>query len=80
MIRITKETKFSNDEILNLASEFFGKDGVGLEERDRNPCCIVFEGGGGHVSISTAKEGNKQTVDVESREWEYQARQFLEKL
>ena len=80
MIRITKETKLTAAEILERASSFFGKDGLGLEETDRNPCCVFFEGGGGHVSVTVVEEENKRSVEVETREWEYQVKQFMGKL
>jgi hypothetical protein len=77
---MSRETKLSAEEIISLASEYFGKGGVGLEEKDRNSCCISFEGGGGHVSVTIVEGANAQNVDVETREWEYQAKEFLGKL
>jgi len=78
MIRITKGTTHSADEVVRLASDFFGAEGLGLEEKARNSCCITFEGGGGYVSITIAEGEDKRDVDVESREWEYQVKRFLE--
>lgn len=80
MIRITKETKLTPAEILERASSFFGKGGLGLKETDRNPCCVFFEGGGGHVSVTVIEEDNNRSVEVETREWEYQVKQFMGKL
>jgi hypothetical protein len=77
MIRITRETTLSADDVLRRASDFFGTQGLGLEERERNSCCIAFEGGGGYVSINLVEAGGKRDVDVESREWEYQVKEFL---
>ena len=51
-----------------------------LEEKERNPCCISFEGAGGYVAVSVVDKDNHRTVDVESREFEYQAKRFLETL
>jgi hypothetical protein len=78
MIRITKETTHSADEVLRSASDFFGTQGLGLEEKERNSCCVSFEGGGGYVSVSLVEAGGKRDVDVESREWEYQVKKFME--
>jgi hypothetical protein len=78
MIRITKETTLSADDVLRRASDFFGTQGLGLEEKERNSCCIAFEGGGGYVSISLVEAGGKRDVDAESREWEYQVKEVLE--
>jgi hypothetical protein len=60
--------------------DLFGKEGLGLEEKEKNPCCITFEGGGGYVAIDIADEKKRTNVDVETREWEYQVKQFLGKL
>ena len=80
MIRISKETRLASPEILDQAAAFFGEQGLGLEEKERNPCCIAFEGGGGYVSVNIAEADDDRTVDVETREWEYQVKKFMEKL
>jgi len=80
MLRMSKKTKLSAEEIIRLASDSFGKEGVGLEETSRNDCCIRFEGGGGHVIVTVGKGDGKNSVDVETREWEYLAKEFLGKL
>jgi hypothetical protein len=80
MIKIAKQTGLAPEEVIDRASKFFGKDGEGLEEKERNPCCISFEGGGGYVSISINEEEKNRMVDVETREFEYQAKQFLVKV
>jgi hypothetical protein len=71
MIHITKDTTYSADEVFKRASDFFGSAGFGLKEKERNSCCLTFEGGGGYVSVTIAEAGGKRDVDVESREWEY---------
>lgn len=80
MLRISKETKLQPEQVLDRAVAFFGPDGEQLEEKGRDACCITFEGGGGYVMVSVAEEGDKPTVDVETREFEFQAKQFLEKV
>jgi hypothetical protein len=80
MIRISKITGLTPGEVIDRASRFFGSGGVGLRERDRTECCVVFEGGGGYVSISVIDEEGKRKVDVETREWDYHAREFLREL
>ncbi len=80
MLKISKETKLQPEQILDKAVAFFGPEGEQLEEKDRDACCVTFEGGGGYVRVSVAEEGALQTVDVETREFEYQARQFLKRL
>ena len=80
MIRIEKETRLATADVLSRASAFFGKPGLGLEEGAANPCCASFEGGGGYVLVSVMEEPKRRAVTVEAREWEHQARQFLEKV
>ncbi len=80
MIKIAKQTRLTPEQVIDRASKFFGKNGEGLEEKERNPCCISFEGGGGYVSISINEEEKNRMVDVETREFEYQAKQFLVKI
>jgi hypothetical protein len=79
MIRITKQTRSKTEDIIKQASTFFGKGGEALEENQRNPCCISFEGAGGYVTVSVIEEDKYRTIDVEAREFEYQAKRFLEK-
>ena len=80
MIRIAKQTRLTAEGIIERASKYFGKGGQELTETQRNLCCISFEGVGGYVTVSVTDEDKHRTVDVESREFEYQAKQFLEKL
>ena len=77
MLKIARQTGLVPEEVIDRASKFFGKGGEGLKEKERNSCCISFEGGGGYVSISIYDEEKHRTVEVESREFEYQAKRFL---
>jgi hypothetical protein len=77
VIRMAKQTRLKPDEIIVRAVEFFGEKGEQLKERERNPCCVYFEGVGGYVMISIAEENKKRTLDIETREFEYQVKRFL---
>ena len=77
MLRIAKQSRLNTDEIITKASRYFGKGGEGLDETERGFCCISFSGGGGHVTVTVVEEASKREVEVETREYEYQARQFL---
>jgi len=70
MLHISKQTRRKPEDIIDYATKFFGRAGEQLEEKERNPCCISFEGSGGYISISIAEEGKMRTVDVETREFE----------
>lgn len=80
MLRISKSTRCSPAEILSQAERFFGKGGEGLVQTGRNDCCISFEGTGGHVAVTLSEEGQERTVEIETREFEYQVRRFLERI
>lgn len=77
MLRIAKRSRLNTDKIIAKASRYFGKGGEGLDEAERGPCCISFSGGGGHVTVMVVEEADKREVEVETREYEYQAKQFL---
>jgi hypothetical protein len=77
MLRISKQSRLNPDEVLAKASRYFGKGGEGLDETESAPCCISFSGGGGYVTVAVCDKGNEREVDVETREFEYQVKQFL---
>jgi hypothetical protein len=78
MIRIAKTSRLTTDEIIRRASAFFGEGGEGLKQTSRQDCCVSFAGGGGHVAVFVVDDKTHRTVEVESREFEYQAKRFLE--
>ena len=80
MIRIAKHTSLKPAEIIDKASRYFGKAGEGLEEKERSMCCISFEGAGGYVAVSITDDDERRMVDVETREFDYQVKRFLEML
>jgi len=80
MARYSVETRDNPDQILRKAEAFFGDAGLGLEVVERGSCCVSFEGGGGHVSVTVVEEDRKTLVDLETREWDYQVRGFMKGL
>jgi hypothetical protein len=80
MLRISKHTQLKPADVIEKASRFFGDGGEGLDETQRTPCCISFEGAGGYLTVSMADEENRRSVDIETREFEYPAKKFLGKL
>ncbi|MFA5308815.1 MAG: hypothetical protein WC370_04925 [Dehalococcoidales bacterium] len=80
MLKISRESKIKPEEAIKRAVAFFGPEGYGLEVKDEGGCCVSFEGGGGGIDISAAASQKGSVVDIESREWDYQAQQFLDKL
>ncbi|NIO06267.1 MAG: hypothetical protein GTN74_17175 [Proteobacteria bacterium] len=81
MSRYGKETKLEPEEVLRRAEAFFGDDGLGLKIVEQSECCLSFEGSGGHVTISAARcDPEKTEVDLETREWDYQVKSFMQNL
>ena len=80
MIRIAKNTRLAREEIIHRAAEYFGENGVGLSETCRTRCTISFEGTGGYLSATIIEKEAERLVEVESREFEYFAERFLDKV
>jgi hypothetical protein len=80
MLKVGKESKLKPEEAINRAVAFFGPKGHGLEVNDEGNCCVAFTGGGGSVRVSASASKKGSSVDVESVEWDYQTREFLDKL
>lgn len=81
MTRYSKETRKPPERVLEQALAFFGPGGLGLKVEEQGDCCLRLTGGGGHVLVQIEKEERgRTTVLLETREWDYQVRQFLERL
>ena len=76
MLRIAKKTKLSSGEVVKRAVEFFGSR-YGLKIKEQTDTCAYFEGGGGGVDVTTCAEGKGISVEVVSREWDQQAKEFI---
>lgn len=78
MIVLEKKTKGKREELLKKAKLFFGPGGEGLTVSSEGDCCIIFQGAGGHVTVSlNEEEAGYIKVQIESKEWDYQAKKFL---
>ena len=80
MARYGKESKLSPDKVMEKALEFFGPGGLGLEVEEQGEGCVTFEGGGGHVFVQACEGGKGSEVELETREWDYQVREFMGKI
>lgn len=80
MIRLQKKTKMSPQETIDKAMAFFGPSGYGMDVSDQSKGSVRFEGAGGGVEIATYLEDKNTSVEVISREWEIQAREFMAKI
>lgn len=79
MLRIATETKLSPEEAIKQAIEFFSGN-YGLEVKDQEPTHVYLEGGGGGVEIATKTQDNKTSVEIVSREWDFQVKEFIRKI
>ncbi len=80
MLKIVTKTKLTPEEAVKRAVEFFGPGGYGLTVKEQNPDCAYFEGGGGGVDVTACAEGKGASVELESREWDYQVKEFIAKI
>lgn len=80
MLNIEATSKLSPEEAIKRAVKFFGPPGYGLKVKEEAPCCVEFEGGGGGVAVTASAQGKGSKVDIESREWDYQVKEFVKKI
>ena len=80
MLKIVTKTKLNPEEAIKRAVEFFGPGGYGLETKNQTPDCAYFEGGGGGVNVTACTDEKGTSVELESREWDYQVKEFIRKI
>ena len=80
MLRLETKTKLTPEEAIKQAVKFFGPDGFGLEIKDQSATCAYFEGGGGGIEVTACTDERETSVEMVSREWDYQVREFVNKI
>lgn len=80
MLRIVKKSKRNIQDLRDRAIKFFGPNGFGMSYKEPEPSTLSFEGGGGGVEVIIVPENGHNSVEVVTREWDYQAKQFLESI
>jgi hypothetical protein len=80
MARYSVETKLSSEQALERAEAFFGQGSLGLEMTERGDCCAHFVGGGGHVRVTAVAGDLWTTVELETREWDYDVKRFMREM
>ena len=80
MLKIATKTKLSPEEAVKRAVEFFGPGGYGLKVMEQSTNCAYFEGGGGGVEVTACTEEKGTSVELISREWDYQVKEFIRKI
>ena len=80
MLKLGTKTKLTPEETIKRAIAFFGTGGYGLKVIEETPTSVNFEGGGGGVAIVACAEEKGSSVDLISREWDYQVKEFVGKI
>ncbi len=72
------KTEKRPEEVVEQAKSYFGEGGLGLSITADDPCCVRLEGGGGHVSVTASQEEDGTEVGLETREWDYHVKRFMD--
>lgn len=80
MLKLNVRTKLKPEEVVKKALEFFGPGGYGLKVTEKSDTCAYFKGGGGGVQVTTCSDDKGTSVDLETREWEYQIKEFVRRV
>jgi hypothetical protein len=80
MLKLEKRTKKKPEEVAQKLKSFFGKGGLGLDLKADTPVCLTFEGGGGYVNATLCEEDAGTRLDLETKEWDYQVKEFASRL
>jgi hypothetical protein len=75
MIRLETTTRAHPATVLQLARRFFAGQ-YGLSETAADAGSVAFAGGGGEVTVVARPTPTGSVVEITSREWDVQARQF----
>ncbi len=80
MLRLNVRTKSKPEDVVKKAIEVFGPSGYGMEVTQQTDSCANFVGSGGDVNIVTCTDDKGTSVDLETHEWEYQVKEFADKI
>ena len=80
MLNLHATTKLPAEDVMKKAIGFFGPGGYNLEIKEQEDGYAYFQGGGGGVEVSIHTENSKTSVDMITREWEYQVKQFAREI
>jgi hypothetical protein len=80
MINLEVKSKLNPEEVVKRAVNFFGPKGYGLEVKEQSESCAYFEGGGGGIEVTACIKENETSVELQSREWDFQVKEFINKI
>jgi hypothetical protein len=78
MARYGKKTKLSSSEVIEKAVKYFSEE-RGLKIVEKSQEIVCFENSIGHVTITVCDNG-KTDVELETREYDYDVRDFMNRL
>jgi len=78
VFRIETRTKLTPREVVERAVAFFGSYGLAVTRRSDTE--VLLEGGGGSIDIFARPEGKETVIEILSREWDQQAREFAREI
>ena len=75
-----KESRLSADKVMQKALKFFSSKPLNLKLKDghESNTCATFEGGDSFVTITVNKKAKGSEVNLETKEWDYWVKKFLE--
>jgi hypothetical protein len=76
MLTLNVKTKLKPEEVTKKAVAYFGPGGYGLKVVEQSDAGVYLEGGGGAVEVTTCANEKETSVDMVTREWEYQVKEF----
>lgn len=80
MLHLVVKTKNKPGEIVKKALEFFGPGGYGLKIIDKSEYCAYFQGGIGGIVITTNTLGEETSVNLVTKDWEYQVGEYARRI
>jgi hypothetical protein len=79
MASYTITSALSPSEVVDRARAFFGHDGLDLEVSVNSECCVRFADRG-YVQVSVRQASRGTVVELETRLWDDQVREFVRAL
>jgi hypothetical protein len=77
MIVMSFRTQENQKAVLDKAIEYFVDD-VGWKIAEQDSCCVIFrDNKAGYVSLTFSQEEREIEVNVETRDYEYNVKEFV---
>jgi hypothetical protein len=80
MLTMEATIKLPQQKVIERVKSFFGGGGLGLKLVKDEAGLLAFEGGGGHVAITLCAQQHTTLMLIETREWEFDVRRFMQDL